>query len=104
LISGIDFIGRAERGWRGFGEEVRAQAQGLLVVFTQGIGFFLSSQLLVRHLGSRYGVPGDDAGSWQSYWLVPAMFMAGVLVLFWFAFREERRGEENRLKSFQIMK
>jgi nucleoside transporter len=73
------------------GEEVRAQAQGLLVVFTQGIGFFLSSQLLVGHLGSRYGVPGDDAGSWQSYWLVPAMFMAGVLVLFWFAFREEKR-------------
>ena len=73
------------------GEEVRAQAQGLLVVFTQGVGFFLSSQLFVGYLGSRYGVPGNDAGSWQSYWLVPAIFMAVVLVLFWFAFREERR-------------
>ena len=73
------------------GEEVRAQAQGLLVVFTQGIGFFLSSQLFVGHLGARYGVPGDDAGAWKGYWLVPAIFMAGVLVLFWFAFREERK-------------
>ena len=72
------------------GEEVRAQAQGLLVVFTQGIGFLLSSQLFVGYLGSCYRVPGDDARSWQSYWLVPAMFMGGVLVLFWFAFREER--------------
>ena len=73
------------------GEEVRAQAQGLLVVFTQGVGFFLSSQLFVGYLGSRYGVPGNDAGSWQGYWLVPAIFMGVVLVLFWFAFREERR-------------
>ncbi|MEM7144228.1 MAG: MFS transporter [Verrucomicrobiota bacterium] len=72
------------------GEAVRAQAQGLLVVFTQGIGFFLSSQIFVGWLGSRYGVPGEDAAAWRDYWLVPSLSMAAVLVLFWVFFREKK--------------
>jgi len=42
FISGFLYVDRNVR------EEVRAQAQGLLVVFTQGIGFLLSSQIFVK--------------------------------------------------------
>ncbi len=71
------------------GEEVRAQAQGLLVVFTQGIGFLLSSQIFVSRLGPAFGVPGGGGEDWQRYWLVPSIFMAAVLVLFWVLFKDD---------------
>lgn len=86
FVSGYLYVDRHVK------EEVRAQAQGLLVVFTQGIGFLLSSQILV---GKVYPAMVGEAGgaeAWQRYWLVPSIFMAVVLVLFWFSFKEDRKG------------
>jgi len=84
FISGFLYVDRHVR------EEVRAQAQGLLVVFTQGIGFFLSSQIFVGLVYPK--VMGADGGTaeWQRFWLVPAGYMALVLVLFWVLFREDK--------------
>lgn len=83
FVSGFLYVDRHVR------EEVRAQAQGLLLVFTQGIGFLLSSQVFVRLIHGR--VVGEDgaSGDWQRYWLIPAGYLLVVLVGFWFAFREE---------------
>ena len=68
-------------------EEVRAQAQGLLVVFTQGIGFFLSSQIFVGLIYPKVmGKSGDAA--WQIFWLIPSGYMFVVLLLFCFLFKE----------------
>jgi hypothetical protein len=84
FISGFLYVDRHVN------EEVRAQAQGLLVVFTQGIGFFLSSQIFVGKVFP--AIVGDAGGpaEWKSYWLVPAGYMAAVLVLFWVLFREDK--------------
>lgn len=75
-------------------ENIRAQAQGLLVVFTQGIGFLLSSQIFVSLVFPR--VVGETGGpsQWQQFWLAPAGFMAVVLVLFWGTFRESNEGTD----------
>jgi nucleoside transporter len=73
-------------------EGVRAQAQGMLVVFTQGVGFFLSSQIFVTTVYPK--MVGEDGGlaDWQRYWLAPSALMAVVLVGFCLLFREGKSG------------
>ncbi len=84
FISGFLYVDRHVR------EEVRAQAQGLLVVFTQGIGFLLSSQIFVGWVFPRVVGGEGGAAEWQRYWLVPSAYMAVVLVLFWLFFKDDR--------------
>lgn len=88
FVSGYLYVDRNVR------EEVRAQAQGLLVVFTQGIGFFLSSQIFVGLIHSRMVDKANAPGDWQLYWLVLAIFMAVILVLFWFLFRDSNKSTQ----------
>ena len=88
FISGFLYVDRHVK------EEVRAQAQGLLVVFTQGIGFLISSQLFANWVYGR--MVGESGGlpEWQRYWLVPAGYMVIVMVLFGIMFRDDRRAAE----------
>lgn len=83
FISGFLYVDRHVRN------EVRAQAQGLLVVFTQGIGFFLSSQIFVGLVYPEVVKEGVGLADWQQFWLVPAGYLVAVLVLFWVLFRED---------------
>ena len=78
-------------------EDVRAQAQGLLVVFTQGIGFLLSSTIFVSRVFPKLVSDPSQGADWQLYWLAPVGFMAAVLVFFTLFFRDnENRENENR--------
>ena len=86
FVSGYLYVDRHVR------EEVRAQAQGLLVVFTQGIGLLLSSQILVRLIFPRIVTDADTAAEWRNYWLLAAGFMFVVLVLFSVLFRDDPSG------------
>ena len=54
FVAGYLYVDRHVR------DDVRAQAQGLLVVFTQGIGFLLSSQIFVGLVFSR--IVGESGG------------------------------------------
>ncbi len=84
FVAGYLYVDRHVR------EEVRAQAQGLLVVFTQGIGFLLSSLIFVGLIFPRIVVDDTVGAEWQRYWLTPVGFMATVLGLFWFLFRDDK--------------
>ncbi len=72
---------------------IRGQVQGLLVLLTQGVGFFLGTQISGIFVNS-VGVNGDlELGQWQMFWL----FFAGLTVAFtlFFAFLfKESDGEE----------
>lgn len=84
FVSGYLYVDRHVR------EEVRAQAQGLLVVFTQGIGFLVSSKIFVTVIfNETVGAEGTKQ-DWQRYWLMPFGYVAVVLVLFWALFREDK--------------
>jgi len=85
FVSGYLYVDRHVR------EDVRAQAQGLLVVFTQGFGFLLSSQVCVGWVFPRIVDGTGDHGQWQTYWLVSAVSMAIILVFFWVFFRDDRK-------------
>jgi hypothetical protein len=85
FISGFLYVDRHVR------EEVRAQAQGLLIVITQGVGFFLSSQIFVHRVLP--AVARDEArATWKAFWLTPVIYLAVVFVVFAVLFRERRPG------------
>lgn len=70
-------------------EKVRAQAQGLLTVFTQGIGFVLSSQIFAGAVFLK--VVGDSGGlnEWKTFWLYPMAYLMVIFFVFLFLFRED---------------
>lgn len=75
--------------------EIRAQAQGFLVLITQGIGMLIGNQVFAR-LVDRYtkttSAPGVEPAvkvtDWQSVWLIPCLAAAVILVIFVLMFRD----------------
>jgi MFS family permease len=72
--------------------EIRAQAQGLIIFVTYGVGLLVGAQIA----GSVYNSFLGSATSltlqqWQSFWWIPAAFAAIVLVIFILLFRERQR-------------
>jgi len=66
--------------------EIRGQVQGLLVLLTQGIGFFLGTQLSGLFVNT-YGVGGQlDLGGWATFWYIFAastfIFSVAFVLLF----------------------
>ncbi len=64
-------------------KEVRAQAQGFLVLVTQGVGMLIGNQVFGR-LMARYTTGPEEAPvrDWEMIWAVPAGFAMAVLVVF----------------------
>jgi len=71
--------------------EIRAQAQGFLVLITQGLGLGLGAQLFTK-LVDHYSTGPTEAKvlDWHMIWLVPAMFASFVLLAFLSLFKESR--------------
>ena len=72
-------------------EDVRAQAQGLLVVFTQGIGFLLSSQIFVSRIFTPMSAKDDSLATWKAFWMAPVMYLTIVTIVFAILFRERKK-------------
>ena len=70
-------------------KELRASAQGFLVLITQGLGMLIGAQAS----GWLYGRSGAASGGqhWQQFWLAPCLFALGVLVVFVLAFHHRER-------------
>lgn len=66
---------------------IRGQAQGFLVLVTQGLGLGLGAQVM-GYVASRNTT--DGVRDWESIWVMPCIFAAVVLVIFLAAFREKR--------------
>ncbi|MBB3912074.1 MFS transporter [Sphingomonas desiccabilis] len=70
---------------------VNAQAQGMLTLFTYGVGMLLGSQiggLLYAQLPETPSV-----ADWQHMWWYPAIAAAVVAILFQISFRDQTKGE-----------
>jgi nucleoside transporter len=70
--------------------QLRGQAQGFLVLMTQGIGLFVGAQL-TGALASKYTT--DSGMDWKSFWFYPAVAAAVVLVAFVLIFRDRVRSD-----------
>jgi MFS family permease len=73
--------------------EIRGQAQGFLVLVTQGLGLGIGAQavaaLVTAHTGESGGVKVTD---WGTVWWIPSLFALAVLIVFVGLFREGERG------------
>ncbi|MDP1662634.1 MAG: MFS transporter, partial [Phycisphaerales bacterium] len=69
---------------RAAGPAIRGQAQGFLVLLTQGVGMLIGNQVIGR-LKDHYTVAGVT--DWRAVWQVPAVFAAVILVIFVVLFR-----------------
>jgi nucleoside transporter len=67
-------------------KELRASAQGFLVLITQGLGMLIGAQT-AGWLFARTG-EGKD---WHTFWLWPCLFALGVLVMFVLAFHHRSK-------------
>ncbi len=72
------------------GAKIRGQAQGFLVLITQGLGMLIGAQLSGKLVGHYTTKVGDvSTTDWGQVWMYPAAFSLAVLVVFVILFRIE---------------
>lgn len=79
--------------------EIRAQAQGFLVQMTLGLGMFIGMILGGLFLFNNIvgGTEGQERmDAYQQFWLIPAIFAAAVMVVFFLFFRERPEIDRDR--------
>ena len=75
---------------------IRAQAQGFLVLITQGVGMLIGNQVfgrLVDHYTTKsLGADGKEVASiaWQTIWIWPTAFAGAILLGFLLLFRNSK--------------
>ncbi|WP_222847059.1 nucleoside permease [Pontiella desulfatans] len=74
---------------------LRGQAQGLLILVTQGIGMLVGAQVAAK-LYARVvqGREVDVLQGWQQYWLIPCIAAAVIMVLFGLLFTNGKEDAE----------
>ncbi|MBW2938446.1 nucleoside permease [Aureisphaera sp. CAU 1614] len=70
------------------GEKVKSAAQGLITLATYGVGMLVGFYVAGKITDSNIITEGGH--TWQSIWTFPALFAAGVLVLFALLFKNEK--------------
>lgn len=68
-------------------QQIRGQAQGMLVLFTLGLGLFVGAQVAGE---VETGHTLDGVVEWRPLWAKPAIFAAIVMVIFLLLFKESR--------------
>jgi nucleoside transporter len=76
------------------GENVRSSAQGLITLATYGVGMYIGFWAAGNY-AAKYAI-ADATGkitghNWQSIWLFPSLFAAGVALLFFVFFKNDKK-------------
>lgn len=72
--------------------QIRAQAQGLIIFTTYGCGLLVGAQIAGLIYNSFLGSATSlTLPQWQSFWWIPAVFAAIVLVIFILLFRDTQK-------------
>ena len=83
--------------------EIRAQAQGLIVFITYGVGMLVGAQIAgAVYNGFLKDTPSLTLQQWQSFWWIPAVFAAVVLLLFIVLFRERKKSDVPAQAGWQL--
>ncbi|MCA8944301.1 MAG: MFS transporter, partial [Planctomycetes bacterium] len=64
--------------------DIRGQAQGFLVLVTQGLGLGIGAQVIGQLVGQ---TTTNGVRDWETFWRYPAIGAAVILVGFWWLFR-----------------
>ncbi|MCC6950713.1 MAG: MFS transporter [Phycisphaerales bacterium] len=91
FVTGMIYVDQAAN------KEIRSQAQGFLVLVTQGLGMFIGAQAFGKLVG-KFTTPGvpplKDVVAWKDIWLWPCLFAAGILVIFVLLFRNPKKPQD----------
>ena len=71
-------------------EEIRNQAQGFLVLVTQGLGLGIGAKLFAAHSTVN---TVDGVADWATIWEYPAIFALVIMVVFVLLFNDKTSGE-----------
>ena len=69
------------------GEKFKSAAQGMITLATYGVGMLIGFWAAGKIADSYIVGTGHD---WESVWIIPAIFAAGVLLLFFLSFKNEK--------------
>ena len=70
------------------GDKIKSAAQGLITLATYGIGMLVGFWVAGKIVDAN--ILADASHGWQDVWLFPALFAAGVFVLFALLFKDEK--------------
>ncbi len=73
---------------------IRAQAQGMLVLVTYGLGMFIGAQVagaLFNSVVDPTATAGIQLAQYKTFWLVPAIFAGVIMLFFGILFKEEKK-------------
>jgi nucleoside transporter len=76
--------------------EIRNQAQGFLVLVTQGLGLGLGAKLFSAHVTMN---TVDGVVDWRAVWQTPALFAFAILVIFFLCFWDKPETETSAVAS-----
>jgi len=77
------------------GAKIRGQAQGFLVLITQGLGMLIGAQLSGRLVGHFTTTVGEVTSTdWNKVWMYPAVFSLVILIVFVFLFSSKNTTSE----------
>lgn len=71
------------------GPRVRSAAQGLITLATYGVGMYIGFYVAGLYV-DKHKV-GDAMHNWKTIWIFPALFAAGVSLMFFILFKNERK-------------
>lgn len=71
------------------GPRVRSSAQGLITLATYGVGMYIGFYLAGLYVDKYKNASGGH--DWQSVWIFPCLFAAGVALLFLVSFRNSQK-------------
>ena len=77
--------------------DIRGQAQGFLVVLTQGLGMWIGAKLNQSLFEAKVNTASGASAlaQWPSFWWIPCAMAGGILLLFVALFREKIRPNIN---------
>jgi len=77
------------------GPKIRGQAQGFLVLITQGLGMLIGTQLSLKLVGHFTTITADEVKvvDWKSVWSYPAGFSLVVLIVFVLLFKNNKAAQ-----------
>jgi nucleoside transporter len=71
------------------GEGVRSSAQGLITLATYGVGMYIGFYM-AGLFTDKYKI-SDTAHNWQTIWLMPCLFAAGIALMFFVFFKNNKK-------------
>ncbi len=75
--------------------QIRAQAQGLIVLVTHGLGLGIGAQIVGRLRNEIIDITNANVlNQFQIFWLIPALFAGAVMLIFGLLFKEKMTNTE----------